>query len=206
MQSLSIHIPCDGCERGKQDGSSQYSSSKGGKGLQKGPSTREEEVVIIIYPVHIQHTYKERKKIKPIIFLCWKKKKWEEGERVEEFKKSFPKKWICVVCAVWIHFFGDEGGGKNLLARGFLTLWDSFSPYSHDPFELSPQKTDRPLYVCVCVTLIHRCITTTLVAKITIIIFKKRIHFMAGVLDIYGPTTCVNSATTWSRNYIFQEK
>jgi hypothetical protein len=61
---------------------------------------------------HTTCTYKERKKIKPIIFLCWKRK---SGRRVREWRnlKSFPKKWICVVCAVWIHLFGDEGGGKK---------------------------------------------------------------------------------------------
>lgn len=47
----------------------------GGKAYKKGPAQEKKKWSSSSYPVHIQHTYKERKKIKPIIFLCWKKEK-----------------------------------------------------------------------------------------------------------------------------------
>ncbi len=167
-KSLSIHIPCDGCERGKQDGSSQY-STKGGKGLQKGPSTREEEVVIIIYPVHIQHvhTKKERKKKNPSFFSVGKEKVgggWESGRIL---KKVSPKNGY-VLCVLYGYIFSEMRMGRKLVsARLFDSMGQFFSVFTW-PLRTFPKKTDRPLYVCVSLSSID--ITTTLVAKITIII------------------------------------
>lgn len=86
---------------------------RGGKAYKKGPAQEKKKWSSSYTPSTYNMYIQRKKENKTHHFSLLEKKKWEEGERVEEFKKSFPKKWICVVCAVWIHLFGDEGGGKK---------------------------------------------------------------------------------------------
>ncbi len=110
---------------------------------------------------------------------------------------------MCCVCCMDTSF-RRWGWEENLLARGFLTLWDSFSPCSHDPFELSPKKQIDLLYVCVFVTLIHRYNHDTCRQNHDNNL-KKRIQFLAGVLDIWTNHLC-EFRHHLVQEYIFQEK